>query len=189
MRGTGATIAGMPEHEIGTPEDEMAGSRDAEGTVEASLGIEPQAEVERPLTQPPAFTVLCLYEGDCLNRLWSLIGLGPRRPRHLALRAAVLPLVTWLPIAILTVMTTSAAMSHRINATNFFADFAAYAQFWVGLPLFVLAEAIVSISTRSASAEFAASGVIRPRDLTRASTPCTRDSTGCSAWPGVISRA
>jgi hypothetical protein len=112
-------------------------------------------------------TVLSLYESDRLNRLWSWIGLGPRRPAHVALRALVLPLVTWLPTAILALAGTPPAFTYRMDASNFFADFAAYAQFWLGLPLFVLAEAIASVTTRSASLEFATSGVIRQHDLPR----------------------
>jgi hypothetical protein len=121
-------------------------------------------EQPRPLAHVAA---LALYEGDWLNWLWSLIGLGPRRAAHLLGRAVTLPLLTWLPMAIMAAGTLSADSVQRIDAANFFADFAAYAQFWLGLPLFVLAEAIVSVTTRAASVEFAASGVVRPRDLPR----------------------
>jgi len=122
------------------------------------------AEIPRPV---PGVAALCLYEGDLLNRLLSRIGLGARRPAHLAARAALLLLITWLPMALMAVVCTPALYSKRIEAANFFADFAAYAQFWIGLPLFILAEAIVSIATRSAGLEFAASGVVRTRDLPR----------------------
>jgi hypothetical protein len=112
-------------------------------------------------------TVLLLYEGDHLNRLWAWLGLGPRKPAHWAWRALLLPLVTWVPMALLALAGAAGQSSGRVDATNFFADFAAYAQFWLGLPLFVLAEAVISVSTRSASLEFAASGVIRPQDMPR----------------------
>jgi hypothetical protein len=111
--------------------------------------------------------VLSLYEGDGLNRLWSWIGFGPRRPIHVVYRALLLVAVTWLPMAVLTALDPAIPLSEQINAGNFFADFAAYAQFWLGLPLFVLAEAIISVSTRSASLEFSISGVVRTRDLPR----------------------
>ncbi len=75
--------------------------------------------------------------------------------------------VTWWPMAALTVLDPAIEITRRVNAANFFGDFAAYAQFWLGLPLFVLAEAIISVSTRSASLEFAVSGVVRTRDLSR----------------------
>lgn len=138
----------------------------AAGSVLVETVTEPETRGNK--TTPSArVTVLSLYEGDHLNGLWSMIGLGPRRPAHLAVRALLLPLITWLPMAILAAVGASAQTRHGIDAANLFADFAAYAQFWLGLPLFVLAEAIVSFSTRSASLEFAASGVIRLRDLPR----------------------
>jgi hypothetical protein len=112
-------------------------------------------------------TVLLLYEGDQLNRFWACLGLGPRKPAHWAWRALMLPLVTWVPMALLALVGAAGQSSGRIDATNFFADFAAYGQFWLGLPLFVLAEAVISLSTRSASLEFAASGIVRPQDMPR----------------------
>lgn len=118
-----------------------------------------------PVVAVPRVRILSLYEGDTLNRLWSTIGLGPRRPTHILYRALLLPCVTWLPMAVLTALDPSLPLGGSIDARHFFADFAAYAQFWLGLPLFVLAEAIISIGTRSASLEFAVSGVVRTRDL------------------------
>lgn len=50
--------------------------------------------------------------------------------------------------------------STRIEPTNFFADFAAYAQFLIALPLFVIAERVVSRSTREAARDFIATGIV-----------------------------
>lgn len=132
--------------------------------------IAPQTVPQAPPTgrlavSNPRVALLSLYEGDILNRLWSRIGLGPRRPIHVLLRALLLIAITWLPLSLLAIADPRVAPDHHADAGNFFADFAAYAQFWLGLPLFVLAEAIISIATRSASLEFAVSGVVRPRDL------------------------
>lgn len=128
----------------------------------------PDAPTEDRLeVSTPRVALLSLYEGDLLNRLWSWAGLGPRRPIHVLFRALLLIAITWIPMSLLAIADPRVAADRHADAGNFFADFAAYAQFWVGLPLFVLAEAIVSIATRSASLEFAVSGVIRPRDLPR----------------------
>ena len=129
------------------------------------------AEAQPGPTWTPASHValLSLYEGDYLNRAWASIGLGPRRPAHLAWRALLLPLVTWLPTALFAIRDTPAPLLASLSPANFFADFAAYAQFWVGLPLFVVAEAIISVGTRSAAIEFSESGVVRSRDLPRLS--------------------
>ncbi|HET9389609.1 MAG TPA: hypothetical protein VFO44_08180 [Steroidobacteraceae bacterium] len=154
------------------PSEPLPAPADLAAAVVPVVEAETRAPLGRPAvaTRAHGTTLLSLYEGDLLNRLWAAIGLGPRRPAHLALRALLLPLLTWFPTALLFAGTAAAAASRRIDASNYFADFAAYAQFWLGLPLFVLAEAIVSISTRSASLEFAASGVIRRRDLARFET-------------------
>ena len=129
---------------------------------------EPPADVPEVNVAPSSrVTVLLLYEGDYLNRLWAWLGLGARKPAHWAWRALLLPLITWLPMALLALAGAAGQSSGRADATNFFADFAAYAQFWLGLPLFILAEAVISLSTRSASLEFAASGVIRLQDMPR----------------------
>ncbi len=55
--------------------------------------------------------------------------------------------------------------SGRLDARNFFADYAAYAQFLIALPLFIVGERIVARSTREASHDFVASGVTRPEDI------------------------
>jgi hypothetical protein len=52
-----------------------------------------------------------------------------------------------------------------ITPTNFFADFAAYAQFLVALPLFVAAEAVIDRSTREAARQFVACGVVGVHDM------------------------
>lgn len=107
---------------------------------------------------------LSLYDEDLVNRLFGRIGLGPSKLRHLIGRALLLFAVTWLPIAILAVY--EGLYSARIDAENFFADFAAYAQFFFGLPLFIAAEAIVDRATREAGEQFGGSGIIRsPRHL------------------------
>ena len=100
---------------------------------------------------------LALYEGDRLNRLLGRIGLGPRRPKHLLWRSVLLLSVTWLPMALLATWEGL----YRGLANNFFADFAAYAQFFIGLPLFVIAEAVVIRATGEAGIEFATAGVLR----------------------------
>lgn len=110
-------------------------------------------------------TPLSLFDGDLINRLFARIGLGPRRPVHLLGRALVLIFLTWVPTAILAI--AGHLYGATVDASNFFADFAAYAQFLVSLPLFVVAESIVGRATTEAGVEFACSGVLRPRGLAR----------------------
>jgi hypothetical protein len=69
-------------------------------------------------------------------------------------RAGLLSGLTWVPVAGLALLGGSRYVGLRIDGANFFADFAAYAQFLIALPLFVVAEAIVGRATRDAAAEF-----------------------------------
>lgn len=102
---------------------------------------------------------LALYEGDLLNRLFGRLGFNLRKPLHLIGRSLVVLALTWIPMA--TIAVFEGLYSAEINARNFFADFAAYAIFFIGLPLFIVAEAIVSRGTAEAAGEFATSGVLR----------------------------
>ena len=54
--------------------------------------------------------------------------------------------------------------SGGIDARNFFADYAAYAQFLIALPLFIVGERVVSRSTREAAREFLDTGIISAAD-------------------------
>jgi hypothetical protein len=58
--------------------------------------------------------------------------------------------------------------SLSLDARNFFSDYAAYAQFLIALPLFVVGERIVSRATREAAENFVDSGVIAPADVSTA---------------------
>ncbi len=113
---------------------------------------------------------LSLFEGDLVNRIFARLHLGSRRPAHLLGRAAVLMALTWLPTAVMALLSGPPYVGLQIDGSNFFADFAAYAQFLVALPLFVLAEAIVGRGTRDAAAEFAESGLVREGDIEKLST-------------------
>jgi hypothetical protein len=140
------------------------------------------AAVRAP-SRPTGFS---LFEGDLVNRCFGALGLGPWRPLHLLGRAAVLVALTWLPTAILEVWTAHTAVHGARLTASFFADFAAYAQFLIGLPLFVVAEAIVGLTTRSADGMFADTGVVRRADLPkllalRARLARLRES----AWPDL----
>lgn len=113
---------------------------------------------EQDLT-PSRFSV---FEGDLVNRAFAKIGIGSRGARNLLLRMAVIIGVTWVPMALM-----SLAVDLPANATaaqNFFYDFAAYAQFFVGIPLFIVAERLLSENMLGAARDFWQSGVIAPAD-------------------------
>jgi hypothetical protein len=104
-----------------------------------------------------------LFDDDLLNRIFASIGLQSRHGRDLAGRIAAVVCLTWLPMAMFAMM--EGLVSTRIEAANFFADYAAYAQFLIALPLYIVAERVVSRNTREASRDFLDTGVVDPADV------------------------
>ena len=105
-----------------------------------------------------------LFEGDWVNRLFASIGVGGRRARDLAARCLILVGLTWVPLAVLAFL---GGVGKGPGGENFFKDIAAYMQLLLGLPLFVVAERIVSVHTREAAIQFVSTGAIRHQDATR----------------------
>jgi hypothetical protein len=103
-----------------------------------------------------------LFDGDCLQAVYANLGLGSHTRHWAWKRCLAIVLVTWVPVALLA--WRQGLVDVAITPTNFFADFAAYAQFLIGLPLFIVAEAVVDRSTREAARQFIACGIIGPRD-------------------------
>lgn len=103
-----------------------------------------------------------LFEGDLVNRLFSKIKVGGRHPTDLLLRMVIILGITWVPMALLSFLTPVPASAK--DADKFFYDFAAYAQFFVGIPLFIIAERIVSENVLNAARDFYGSGVVRDAD-------------------------
>ena len=103
-----------------------------------------------------------LFEGDLANRVFSRLHLNGRRARGVLGRILVLVLITYVPMALLA-WYEQLGFS-RPPAENFFYDIAAYAQFLIGLPLFVVAESIISVHTREAAKRFNHSGILSELD-------------------------
>ncbi|MGQ0812549.1 MAG: hypothetical protein ACT4OO_15180 [Nitrospiraceae bacterium] len=103
-----------------------------------------------------------LFEGDLVNRLFAVMGLRGRRIRDLGGRIIVLIFLTWVPLALLA-WYGNVGMEQP-SGQNFFFDIAAYAQFFIGLPLFVIAEHVVAARTREAAKHFVACGLVQTED-------------------------
>jgi len=101
-----------------------------------------------------------LFEGDLVNRWFSSMGVGSRRPRDLVARCLILIGLTWAPLAVL-------ALIGDVGKGLGGKDIAAYMQFILGLPLFVIAERVVSVHTRDAAVQFVSTGAIRAHDAGR----------------------
>ena len=123
------------------------------------LGIEPR----EPARPSASITTFALFDGDLVNRRFDQLGLRSRHAGDIAGRCLFVAGVTWVPMAVLAIV--QHLYSTHIDARNFFADYAAYAQFLLALPLFVIGERIVSRSTREAAETFVDSGVLEAADL------------------------
>lgn len=121
------------------------------------------AEAPRSLERlEPEFS---LFAGDWMQTTYADLGLGSHRRLYLLRRCLIAILVTYVPMAALA--WRQGLVEGAISPTNFFADFAAYACFLVGLPLFLAAEIVIDGSTRGAAADFIHCGVVRAEDLER----------------------
>ena len=110
-------------------------------------------------------TAFSLFAGDALHAVYAELGMGTQARFRLAKRCVFVVLLTWVPVALLA--WRQGLVGAVIAPTNFFADFAAYAQFLVALPLFVLGEAIIDASTRDAAQQFLDCGIVRSEDRAR----------------------
>ena len=123
----------------------------------------PETSRERATSAPQ--TPFSLFEGDWLRRTWASLGLGTHTPFPIVRRCLVAVLITYVPMAILA--WRQGLVDIELTPTNFFADFAAYAQFLVGLPLYIVAEVIIDGSTREAAEQFTRCGIISSEDAPR----------------------
>jgi hypothetical protein len=108
-----------------------------------------------------------LFEGDGLHRLYAVLRISKSVRFALLKRCLMAVLLTWVPVCLLALHDKS--FGGGLVATNFFADYAAYAQFLIAMPLFVLAEPVIDASTRWAARQFIACGIIRPEARRRLS--------------------
>ena len=103
-----------------------------------------------------------LFEGDRLQFVYARLGLSNDARFYLVKRCLFAVTLTWVPLAVLALR--QGLVGGGISATNFFADFAAYAQFLLAMPLFMLAEPIIESSTREAATQFLTCGIVKAED-------------------------
>lgn len=129
------------------------------------IGPQPLDEGSSRIVARPSTTIapFSLFDGDFVNRWFAWLGWHSRRTADIAKRCLFVAVVTWVPMAVLALV--QHLVSRAIDARNFFADYAAYAQFLIALPLFVVGERIVSRSTREAAETFVDTGVVEAADV------------------------
>lgn len=140
------------------------------------------AAVDRAAPEPAV--PFSLFDDDGLRRAWAALGLGRRTPFRIVWRCALASFVCYAPMAVLAWRQGLAGA--EIAPTNFFADFAAYVQFLIGLPLFLAAEVIIDGSTKEAAHEFFRCRIVRAEDAPRIERiHATIARLRQSVWPDV----
>lgn len=144
-------------------------------TPEAACSVEPSVE-------PVAFS---LFEDDNLRKVYAALGLGPRLPFRLVWRSLVLMITAYVPMALLALL--QGLVDTVVTPTNFFADFAAYAQFLIALPLYIVAEAIMDASTRDAAKQFLDCRIVRGEDARAVyAVHATVERLRKARWPDAV---
>jgi hypothetical protein len=93
-------------------------------------------------------------------------------------------IVTYVPMALLALQ--QGLVDDVVSPTNFFADFAAYAQFLIALPLYIVAEAIIDGSTRDAATQFLSCHIVRNEDLPKVQAiHATLERLRKARWPDI----
>ncbi|HEX7417359.1 MAG TPA: hypothetical protein VF315_04820 [Steroidobacteraceae bacterium] len=141
-----------------------------------------ESGVRRPSSPNAAFS---LFDGDWLHRVYARLHVSNHVRFRILKRCALMVVLTWVPVALLAMR--GGLVGGGLTPTNFFADFAAYAQFLIALPLFMAAEPIVDSSTRGAARQLISCGIVTPADsaqLYRIHTLITRLRRSC--WSDIV---
>ena len=126
-----------------------------------------------------------LFDDDGMRRMWAALGLGSHTRFRTVKRCLVAWFVCYVPMAVLA--WRQGLVSAEISPTNFAADFAAYVQFFLGMPLFLAAEAVIDGSTREAADQFFRSRILGWEDAARIErVHATLARARRSPWPDVV---
>ena len=116
---------------------------------------------EAPTMEPPDSTDFSLVLGGPLYQLFLRSGLAKPPLDLLRRRVLALPLLTWLPLLVLSVLQGQAVAGVGLP---FLRDLEAQARFLVALPLLIVAEVVVHRRLAPAMRLFVEKGIVRPDD-------------------------
>jgi hypothetical protein len=118
----------------------------------------PSTDQDRNLPARP----FLLMEGGPLYHLQQRVGLGGRKAKTTITVATMLPLITWLPLLILTLL-EGTAIGGTVQMP-FLHDFSAYTRFLLAVPLLLVAETVLGPLIAEAASHFVTSGVVGEED-------------------------
>lgn len=117
---------------------------------------------DHPHTDQP---MLHLTAGGPTYRIERWLGLIREQSPRIAHRAILAVLITWLPLAVLSLL-QGTAIGNRVEIP-FLKDFAVHARFLLGVPLLLLAETFLGPHMAHASSHFVSSGLVIEEDFAR----------------------
>src|SRR3954463_2074551 len=143
-----------------------------------------QAALEGPEIQKESVLTFSLIRGGPTYRIWQRLHLL-RPPLGLASRRILyIPLITWLPLAVLVEGSGKGLAS---AAMPFLLDIELHVRFLIALPLLIAGEVYNELYLRNSVRQFPERRIVAPEDLPRfngilSSTYALRDSV----WPEGI---
>lgn len=105
-----------------------------------------------------------LLDGGPTHRILARVGLAKKSLPRLVRGSVVLALVAWLPLLVFTAMQGLATGGVEVP---FLLDFGAHARLFFGIPLLIVAEAVVGPRLGRAAAHLVERGIVKDADLGR----------------------
>ena len=110
--------------------------------------------------------------GGPVYRLMQRLGLVKRDDPCIGRRIICFLLITWVPLLVLTLIEGRAL--GPTPRESFLLDFAAYARFFIAIPLLFVAEVVVGPRLRTAGLHFLHANLVRPEDIPAVDAAITR---------------
>ncbi len=115
-----------------------------------------------------------------IDRIQAKLGLAHPGGKKLVMRAALIGLIAWLPLAVMTLVMPRA---EDVTSVSFFRDVAAHIRFLIVIPLLIVIETSIGSRTLMVVANLATSGIVSEDDLPRLRTAAKRaDRWADSFW-------
>jgi hypothetical protein len=117
------------------------------------------------LAETDAIPDLMLTQGGPGDALLRRLRLVPPESHTGSRRTAlILAAITWIPLALLTIVE---GMAFGHVAIPFFDDISTHVRFLVGVPILILAEVPVGVRLRQVARQFLTAGIVRNTDASR----------------------
>jgi hypothetical protein len=126
-----------------------------------------------------------LFEGSPYGRLLHRLGIGGKTSRDVVVRVVAIVLICWLPLAILSWMHGTFWTGN--TATSFITNAGTQSRLLVTIPIFIIAEKLVSSNLAQTLGQFIRSGIVGREDKDRFESIIERRTNFLkSRWTDII---